>query len=123
MDRNFAAIQKKLLEQQNELKVHLLSVSFDPAVDTPAVMKEHAAGLGADPAVWSFVTGDRDEVDKWAAGFGVSVARAMNDPGNITHNLRTVILDRQGNLVQTYSGNEWTPEQVLADVRVMVGVD
>ena len=123
MDRNFAAIQKKLLEQRNELKTHLLSVSFDPAVDTPAVMKKHAAGLGADPNIWSFVTGDRDEIDKWAAGFGVSVARAMNDPANITHNLRTVILDRQGNLVQTYNGNEWTPEQVLADVRVMVGVD
>jgi hypothetical protein len=37
--------------------------------------------------------------------------------------MRTAILDRQGNLVQTYSGNEWTAEQVLADVRVMVGVD
>jgi hypothetical protein len=34
-----------------------------------------------------------------------------------------VIIDRQGNLVQSYSGNEWTPDQVLADVRVMVGVD
>jgi len=37
--------------------------------------------------------------------------------------LRTAIVDRQGNLVQTYIGNEWTPDQVLADVRVMVGVD
>jgi protein SCO1/2 len=123
MDRNFAAIQKKLQEQNNELKVHLLSVSFDPAIDTPAVMKKHAAALGADPRLWSFVTGDRDEVDKWAAGFGMAISRAMNDPRDITHNLRTVILDRQGNLVQTYGGNEWTPEQVVADVRVMVGVD
>lgn len=123
MDRNFAAIQKKLQEQNNELKVHLLSVSFDPDVDTPAVMKKHATALGADPRIWSFVTGDRDEIDKWAAGFGMAISRAMNDPRDITHNLRTVIIDRQGNLVQTYGGNEWTPEQVVADVRVMVGVD
>ncbi len=123
MDRNFAAIQKKLQEQNNELKVHLLSVSFDPTIDTPAVMKKHAAALGADPRLWSFVTGDRDEIDRWAAGFGMAISRAMNDPRDITHNLRTVILDRQGNLVQTYGGNEWTPEQVVADVRVMVGVD
>ena len=109
-------IQKKLKEQNNELKVHLLSVSFDPAIDTPAVMKKHAEGLGADPRMWSFVTGDRDEVDKWAAGFGMSISRALNDPRDITHNLRTAIIDRQGNLVQTYGGNEWTPEQVLADV-------
>ena len=123
MDQNFAKIQAKLKEQNNVLKAHLLSVSFDPEIDTPAVLKKHAQKLGADPRLWSFVTGDRDEIDKWASGFGVSISRAMNDPRDITHNLRTAILDRQGNLVQVYTGNEWTPEQVLADVRVMVGVD
>jgi protein SCO1/2 len=123
MDQNFAKIQAKLKEQNNILKTHLLSVSFDPQIDTPAVLKKHAEKLGADPRLWSFVTGDRDEIDKWASGFGVSISRAMNDPRDITHNLRTAILDRQGNLVQVYNGNEWTPEQALADVRVMVGVD
>ena len=123
MDSNFAKIQAKLTEQNNLLKAHLLSVSFDPQVDTPAVLKKHATELGADPRLWTFVTGDRDEIDKWASGFGVSISRAMNDPRDITHNLRTAILDRQGNLVQVYNGNEWTPAQVLADLRVMVGVD
>jgi protein SCO1/2 len=123
MDRHFAKIQAKLKEQNNLLKTHLLSVSFDPQVDTPPVLKKHADSLGADPRLWSFVTGDRDEIDKWASGFGISISRAMNDPRDITHNLRTALLDRQGNLVQIYNGNEWTPEQVLADVRVMVGVD
>jgi protein SCO1/2 len=123
MDQNFAKMQAKLKEQNNILKAHLLSVSFDPQIDTPPVLKKHADRLGADPRLWSFVTGDRDAIDKWASGFGFSVSRAMNDPRDITHNLRTAILDRQGNLVQVYTGNEWTPEQVLADVRVMVGVD
>ena len=87
------------------------------------MLKKHAESLGADPRLWTFVTGDRDEIDKWAVGFGMSISRATNDPRDITHNLRTAILDREGNLVQAYNGNEWTPEQVLADVRVMVGVD
>lgn len=123
MDKNFAAIQTALKEKNNDLKVHLLSVSIDPAVDTPAVLKAHGEKLGLDPKIWSFVTGNRDDIDKWAARFGVSISRAMNDPKDITHNLRTAIVDRQGNLVQTYTGNEWTPSQVLADVRVMVGID
>lgn len=123
MDQNFAKMQAKLKENNNLLKTHLLSVSFDPQIDTPAVMKAHARKLGADPRLWSFVTGDRDEIDKWANGFGVSISRAMNDPRDITHNLRTALIDRQGNLVQIYPGNEWTPEQILADVRVMVGID
>ena len=123
MDRNFAKVQAKLKEQNNLLKAHLLSVSFDPQIDTPPVLKKHADSLGADPRLWSFVTGDRDEIDKWASGFGVSISRATNDPRDITHNLRTALLDRQGNLVQVYKGNEWTPEQILADIRVMVGID
>jgi protein SCO1 len=123
MDRHFATLQAKLKERNNDLNAQLLSVSFDPVTDTPAVLKKHAQSLEADPRLWTFVTGDRDEIDRWASRFGVSVSRAMNDQRDITHNLRTAIIDRQGNLVQTYTGNEWTPEQVLADVRVMVGVD
>ena len=123
MDRNFAALQAKLKAQNNRLRAHLLSVTIDPTVDTPAVLKAHGAKLGLDPRLWSFLTGERDSIDKWASGFGVSISRATNDPKDITHNLRTVIIDRQGNLVQTYTGNEWTPEQVFADVQVMVGVD
>jgi protein SCO1/2 len=123
MDRNFASIQNKLKAEKNELNVHLLTVSFDPATDTPAVLKKHAETLGADGRMWTFLTGDRDDIDQWASRFGVSVSRAMNDPHDITHNLRTAIIDRQGNLVQIYTGNEWTPDQALADIRVMVGVD
>jgi protein SCO1/2 len=123
MDKNFAAMQAALKEKHNDLRAHLLSVSIDPAVDTPPVLKAHGESLGLDPEIWSFVTGDRDAIDAWAARFGVSISRAMNDPKDITHNLRTAIIDRQGNLVRTYTGNEWTPSQVLADVRVMVGID
>ena len=123
MDRHFVTMQEKLKADRNQLKVHLLSVSFDPVVDTPPVLKKHAQKLGADPRLWTFVTGNRDDLDQWASRFGVAVSRALNDARDITHNLRTVIIDRQGNLVQTYTGNEWTPDQVLTDIRVMVGVD
>lgn len=123
MDRHFVTMQAKLDENRNALNVRLLSVSLDPLTDTPPVLKKHAQGLGADPAIWTFVTGDRDAIEQWAARFGVSATRVIDNPRDITHNLRTAIIDRQGNLVQTYTGNEWTPEQVLADVRVMVGVD
>ena len=41
----------------------------------------------------------------------------MNDPRDITHNLRTAIIDADGKLVKVYTGNEWTPDQVLADLK------
>ena len=123
MDRHFAAMQRKLKDRGNDLHVRLLSVSIDPLTDTPPVLKAHAKALDADHRVWTFVTGERDQLDQWASRFGMSITRAMNDQRDISHTLRTAIVDRQGNLVQTYIGREWTPEQVLADVRVMVGID
>ncbi len=116
MDRNFVAIQSKLKSDPALKDVHLVSVSFDPVIDTPPVLKKHAQMLGADPSRWTFLTGDRDEVDKFAARFGVAVTREMNDPTDITHNLRTAIVDAKGTLVKAYTGNEWTPDQVLADL-------
>jgi hypothetical protein len=47
----------------------------------------------------------------------VQVSRALNDPRDITHNLRTVIVDKDGKVVKVYTGNDWTVEQVLADAR------
>jgi protein SCO1 len=116
MDRHFAAIQKPLHEDAALKSVHLVTVSFDPQTDTPPVLKKHAKELNADLSRWTFLTGDRDEVDRFAARFGLSVSRAMNDPKDITHNLRTVIIDRDGKLVKSYTGNDWTPAQILDDL-------
>jgi len=117
MDRQFGALQKTLKENPALSPVHLVTVSFDPATDTPPVLKAHAKTLGADSKRWTFLTGDRDDVDQFAARFGVSIARAMDDPRNITHNLRTAIIGADGRLVKVYTGNEWTAEQILADLR------
>ena len=123
MDRHFAAMQKPLNEDPSLKTVHLVTVSFDPKTDTPPVLKRHAKELNADLARWTFLTGDRDEIDRFAMRFGVSIARAMNDPRDITHNLRTAIVDADGKLVKVYTGNDWSPDQVLGDLKAVVKAD
>jgi len=123
MDRHFAAIQTRLKTEPALRHVQLVSVSFDPIADTPPVLKKHAAALGADPKFWTFLTGQRDEIDKFAARFGVAVTREVNDPLDISHNLRTAIVDAKGAFVKAYSGNEWTHDQVLADLRHIAATD
>lgn len=117
MDRHFAALQTSLRADASLQAVHLVTVSFDPITDTPAVLREHAKRLNADLTRWTFLTGDRDEIDQFAARFGVSISRAMNDARDITHNLRTVIVDRDGKIVKVYTGNDWSPDQVLTDLK------
>jgi protein SCO1 len=117
MDRHFADIQQTLESDPALKTVHLVSITFDPMTDTPAVLKTHARELKADPARWTFLTGDRDEIDKFGGKFGLSVSRSPTDPLDITHNLRTAIVDADGKLVKVYTGNDWTPAQVLADLK------
>ena len=95
MSQNFATIQRAIAEDPAlRGRVKLVSISFDPEHDTPAVLAAHAAKLKADPAVWTFLTGDRVTVEKFAARFGVGLIRPPESPTEFTHNLRT-ILDRR----------------------------
>jgi protein SCO1/2 len=119
MDRHFVTLQNRLRDNPAMKDVHLVTVSFDPVTDTPAVLKKHAKELNADLTRWTFLTGDRDEVDQFASRFGVSISRAMNDARDITHNLRTAILGADGTLAKVYTGNDWSPKQVLADLKAL----
>jgi protein SCO1 len=120
MDRNFAGIQARIKKDRRLTeRVHLVSVSFDPAYDTPDVLRQHAATLGADPALWSFFTGERDGIDRFAARFGVSITREGTTAAEITHNLRTVVIDAAGRVAKVYTGLDWDPAQVFADLAAL----
>lgn len=118
MDRNFKAAQD-LLRSDATLasRVHLLSVSFDPDYDTPQIMAAHARRVGADPAVWSYLTGERKSVDLLAGAFGVSIMREDQPMQEIMHNLRTAVIDANGRLVTVLNGRDWTPEDLLSALR------
>jgi protein SCO1/2 len=121
MNAHFAAIQRGLkAEPRLGANVRLLSVSFDPAFDTPARLAAKAREMGADPVLWHFVTAPRKQVDEFGGRLGLSVVREGADGSNITHNLRTALLDRDGKLARTYNGKEWVPEEVIRDLQALV---
>ncbi len=121
MNRNFASIQGSLAADAGLAgRLQLVSVSFDPEHDTPAVLAEFAAAHDTDPAVWTWLTGDRITTDRLAAKFGVSVIRGDASATEVVHNLRTTLVDAEGRVVKIYSGSEWTTDAVLADVRALL---
>ena len=122
MDQNFATIQRRLADDTIlHGHVHLITITFDPEHDTPAVLAEHAKKLEADPAVWTFLTGDPVTVERFGAKFGINVLRDPKEPAQVTHNLRTALIGPDQRVVKIYSGNDWTPGTVLADLRDLVG--
>jgi protein SCO1/2 len=61
MNRNLEKVQEALGERVGK-DVHIISISVDPVVDTPASLKEYAKKLHARPG-WYFLTGDKKNVD------------------------------------------------------------
>jgi len=118
MDRHFAAVQEQVqADVALRDRVRLVSVSIDPEHDRPEVLAKHAARLGADRAVWQFLTGDREEVEAFASQFGVSVMREGTAADDIVHNLRTAIIDGEGKLITSLNGSEWSPADLVAEIR------
>jgi len=121
MNAHFAAVQRGLkADPLLGRHVRLISVSFDPEFDTPARLAAKAREMGADPALWHFVTAPRARVDEFGGKLGLSVLREGADGSNITHNLRTALLDRDGKLARTYNGKAWVPEEVIRDLQALV---
>ncbi len=117
MDRNFAAIQNEVGKTPGLGDVRLVSVSFDPANDTPAVLQMHAKTLQADPAVWHFVTASAGDIKSFSAKFGVTAEPSDESPAILTHNLSTAVIDPDGRLVKIRPGNMWTPADLIADLK------
>ncbi len=72
MGANFAKLQKLLGERAGR-DVHLISVSVDPATDTPERLKAWGQKFGAGPG-WTLVTGDREEITRLLKSLGVFTA-------------------------------------------------
>jgi protein SCO1 len=120
MDAYFKVVQDAVTRSPRlKNQVRLLSISFDPDFDTPARLQAHARQRGADPAVWQFATAPSERVAAFGARVGLEVIREGVDGSNITHNLRTALVGRDGTLVKTYNGNGWSPDEVIRDLETL----
>jgi protein SCO1 len=122
---NFAKIEKQLAASPALLgKTQLLCVSFDPAHDTPDRLRAYGLQyIGADVknpfAHWDFAVPEQPVLDEMARFFNVGLTPAAD--GSITHTLSTTLIGPNGKVVRFYPGNDWTPDQLLADLRQVAG--
>ncbi len=116
MTRNFGEIGQSMLRQSSAKgsKARLLSITIDPAYDTPPVLKDYGKRYlpaGGSFRQWSYATGSDDEIRKVAGYFGLDYWQENNQ---IIHGLRTAVISPEGKIVRIFRGNEWRPEEVVA---------
>ena len=115
MSSNFADLQKAIASGSSGplAATRLLSISFDPEYDTPAVLKQSGEHAGADFAIWTFATGSPTEIRGLTKAFSVLV---QPESGTISHSLATALVGRDGKIAKIWRGNAWTPGEVLREL-------
>jgi protein SCO1/2 len=116
MNQHFRRVQATIAKTPALADVRLLSVTLDPAHDTPEVLKPYATGAGADPARWTFLTAEPAEAAKFMEQFGIIAERDPANEVQITHNLRTAVIGADGRLKTVHTGNRWAPDELVADL-------
>lgn len=91
----------------------LLSITLDPGFDTPGVLKVYAGYHHADPQIWSFATGDEEQIDTLTRAFSVY---RQTEGGTLSHGLATALIDKDGKITKLWRGNAWKPLEVIEEI-------
>ena len=106
--------------------MRLVSISFDPAYDTPQRLAEYSEGMRDEKSgcEWRFATAkSREALDSILNGYGQAVDKRPNpnDPqGPLYHILRVFLIDREARIRNIYSSVTLDPRLVLADVKTLL---
>jgi protein SCO1/2 len=110
----------KLAKQIDSPNVRFVSISVDPAYDTPAVLREYAKVQGATDPRFVFLTGDSSVIyDLAQKGFKVTALPAKGEEG-IQHDERFLLFDTVGNCRGVYhSKDDASMAQLVADANAL----
>lgn len=120
MSRNFAEVDKALAaDPALYAKTHLLSISFDPAYDTPKVLKSYGGGYTGKYtnetfAHWDFAAPSIKDLPEMEKFFDLGVT---GEGVSIQHSLATVVVGKNGKVIAFYPTNDWTIDEVVKQIR------
>jgi protein SCO1/2 len=96
MNQSMLLIEKKFFGNPN---FGIVSITIDPAHDTPAVLKSHSELLGVKSSNWNFLTGDREYIFNLAnKGFNLYAGENSNVKGGFEHSGLFALVDKDGNI-------------------------
>ena len=104
-------------------KVRFVTLSFDPARDTPELMRRYAGSrvVEADGGLrWYFLTTrSARELLPLVEGFGQDI-RVSAAGRELSHVLKVFLIDRAGYVREIYSSNFLHPQSVLNDIETLL---
>lgn len=108
------ALQRKLEAQGLADKVQLVSITFDPAYDTPEVLADYAKLFGANAGNFDFLTGPEDISRAVLQRFAI-ITREQD--GTINHTMTTTLLSPSGVIIDQAAGPVWSADNFIRQIR------
>jgi protein SCO1/2 len=123
---------KEMGEVQHRTKqladaIHLVSFTVDPQYDTPEVLLAYAQSHRVSPRMWSFLTGDLDQIRATVVeGFDSAMGEgdgAAGDHSALFHGSHFVLMDGEGRIRGYYlSGEDEVLDRMMGDINVLINV-
>jgi protein SCO1/2 len=115
LSSELASIQRELAKTPELYKnTHLVSVSLDPAYDTPPVLRKYGLGYlkndSSGFAHWDFVRTSPEDLKTFASSFGLTY---FEQDDLITHSMRTVLVKPDGTVANIWDGSEWRQPELV----------
>jgi protein SCO1/2 len=105
---------QKLAREAGVSNIQFVSITLDPAYDSPGVLKQYAVDRGIDTTNFSFLTGPEAAIRDLLTQFGV----IAEFKGNILdHTLATLLIDEKGRVAWRADGSQWQPSEFVGRMR------
>ncbi|QQS41334.1 MAG: SCO family protein [Acidobacteriota bacterium] len=124
MSKNFSDLANQIADDPElSNKVRLLSISFDPAKDTPEKLRAYGLGyLGkesraSDFKIWKLAVGEDEKIRKIADFFGLRYEVDEKNKTHFNHSLRTVAIGPEGTVRKVFSGGDWKKSELLDELK------
>jgi protein SCO1/2 len=101
---------QKLARASGVNNLELISITLDPAYDTPGVLKEYADSRSIDTSNFSLLTGPETAIKDLLMQFGV-IAEFEGDM--LKHTLVTLLINAQGKIAHRTDGSAWEPRDFV----------
>ncbi len=118
-------VQRRLsADERLNKNVRMISVSFDPVNDSPAVMARYGKSFRRAEIDWRFLTAESEEkLAPILNNYDQAVIRDRDADGQpvgaMSHILRVYLIDPQKNIRNIYSPSYLHPDTLFADIRTI----
>ncbi len=105
---------QRLARDAGVTNLELISISLDPAYDTPGVLKEYAEVRGIDTRNFSLLTGPETAIRDLLTQFGI-IAEFKGE--QISHTIAVLLVDARGAIAHRVDGTQWDPQDFVAKMK------